>query len=105
VLLPKTDDGPPKLLRTLLQHILVGHSFGGLLMRLFAHWYRDEVCALVLVDAMNETQFDVIGAALPQFLRLSSNARQSFALNSGHFVQRDAPEVIVETIRELIATL
>jgi pimeloyl-ACP methyl ester carboxylesterase len=168
-------------------YILVGHSFGGLLMRLFAHWYRDEVCALVLVDAMNETQFDVIGSALPpiepddppalqsfrkfwcggwrdpqstpekidfaacfqqvrdahslgqlpvriisagtainspflpaharsalqtswndlqsQLLRLSSDARQAFAPNSGHFVQRDAPEVIVETIRELMATV
>jgi len=168
-------------------YILVGHSFGGLLMRLFAHWYRDEVSALVLVDAMNEAQFDVIGSALPpvapddppalqgfrkfwcggwkdpqstaekidfaecfrqisevqslgqlpvriisagtainspflpaharpalqaswnhlqsQFLQISSDARQTFALQSGHFVQRDAPEVITETIRELIATV
>jgi pimeloyl-ACP methyl ester carboxylesterase len=165
-------------------YILIGHSFGGLLMRLFAHWYRDEVSALVLVDAMNETQFDVIGSALPpcapddppalqsfrkfwcggwrdpqstaeridfvacfeqvrdahslgqlpvriisagtainspllpvharpalqskwnglqsQFLRLSSDAKQSFALNSGHFVQRDAPEVIIEAITDLL---
>ena len=37
-----------------------------------------------------------------QFLQLSSNSRQSFALHSGHFVQRDAPEVIVATIEELL---
>jgi pimeloyl-ACP methyl ester carboxylesterase len=37
-----------------------------------------------------------------QFLRLSSNAQQSFAPNSGHFVQRDAPEVIIETIKKLL---
>jgi pimeloyl-ACP methyl ester carboxylesterase len=37
-----------------------------------------------------------------QFLRLSSDAQQTFAPNSGHFVQRDAPEVITETIRTLL---
>jgi pimeloyl-ACP methyl ester carboxylesterase len=37
-----------------------------------------------------------------QFLRLSSDAQQTFAPNNGHFVQRDAPEVIVETIRKLL---
>ena len=165
-------------------YILVGHSFGGLLMRLFAHRYLAEVCSLVLVDAMNENQFDVIGAALPpptpddppalrgfrefwsggwrkpastperidfaasfrqvrevrslgelpvriisagtvinsafmpenarpalqsswdqlqsHFLRLSPHARQSFAMQSGHFVQRDAPEVLIEAITDLI---
>jgi len=46
-------------------HILVGHSLGGLLMRVFAHRYPDEVAGLVLVDSMHEDQFDVIGAALP----------------------------------------
>jgi hypothetical protein len=39
-----------------------------------------------------------------QFLQLSSDARQTFALRSGHFVQRDAPEVIIDTIRDLIVT-
>src|SRR5215475_4168708 len=46
-------------------YVLVGHSFGGLLMRLFAHRYPTEVRALLLVDGMNENQFDVIGSALP----------------------------------------
>ncbi len=166
-------------------YVLVGHSFGGLLMRLFAHRYPAEVGALLLVDSIIEDQFEVIGPALPppspsdapplrnfrefwtrgwrdpnstaeridfaasfreakeirslgpvpvhiisagtvtnnefvpehlrpglqslwnqlqsRLLGLSPLARQSFVLNSGHFVQRDAPEVVVEPIKELIA--
>jgi pimeloyl-ACP methyl ester carboxylesterase len=165
-------------------YILVGHSFGGLLMRLFAHRYPAEVGGLLLVDAMNEDQFDVISSVLPpardedpeplrnfrdfwtggwrdpkstqeridfaasfrevqeirslgqlpvhvitagtgitspfmpeslrprmqslwdglqrRFLELSPLATQSFVLTSGHFVQRDAPEVVVEAIKGLI---
>lgn len=165
-------------------YVLVGHSFGGLLMRLFAHRYPTEVRALLLVDAMNEEQFEVIGSALPppapddspvlrsfrefwtggwrqpestaeridfagsfrevaevrslerlpihiisagtvtnseftpdqhrarlqslwdglqrRFLELSASATQSFALNSGHFVQREAPELVIEAIKRLI---
>ncbi|MFP6558726.1 alpha/beta fold hydrolase [Paraburkholderia sp. B3] len=43
--------------------LLVGHSFGGLLMRIFAHRYRTEVQGLVLVEAMHEDQFDVFSDA------------------------------------------
>lgn len=42
-LLEKADIAPP--------YILVGHSFGGLTVRLFASTYRGEVAGLVLVDA------------------------------------------------------
>jgi pimeloyl-ACP methyl ester carboxylesterase len=165
-------------------YLLVGHSFGGLLMRLYAHRYPAEVCGLLLVDAMHPDQFEVIGGALPaptpqdsealrsfrtfwtggwrdpnstveaidlvtslreakeidslgalpvhiitaatgskslflsehlrpglqslwedlqlQFLDLSSSATQSFALNSGHFVQRDDPETVIEALEALI---
>jgi pimeloyl-ACP methyl ester carboxylesterase len=60
-------------LRELLQvvgvpgpYLLVGHSFGGLLMRLFAYRYRSLVYGLVLVDAMHEDQFEVFGPAFPE---------------------------------------
>jgi len=59
-------------LRTLLKlenlpgpYVLVGHSFGGLLMRLFAHQHRDEVRALILVDSIHPSQFDVFGPLFP----------------------------------------
>jgi pimeloyl-ACP methyl ester carboxylesterase len=56
-LLQRADVAPP--------YVLVGHSFGGLLVRLFAHRHREQVAALVLVDAMHEDQFDVFGPNFP----------------------------------------
>ncbi|WP_409271766.1 alpha/beta hydrolase [Neobacillus sp. SCS-31] len=38
-------------------YILVGHSFGGLSMRLFASMYPEEVAGLVLEDAVHESQY------------------------------------------------
>lgn len=46
-------------------YVLVGQSFGGLLMRVFAKRYRAEVAGLVLVDSMHEDQFAVLGPAFP----------------------------------------
>src|SRR4029450_10891732 len=31
-------------------HLLVGHSFGGIVMRVFAHDYREQIAGLVFVD-------------------------------------------------------
>jgi pimeloyl-ACP methyl ester carboxylesterase len=38
-------------------HVLVGHSFGGLIVRLFATVYPDAVAGLVLVDAAHEDYY------------------------------------------------
>jgi len=46
-------------------YVLVGHSFGGLMVRLFARRHRAEVAGAVLVDAMHENQFEVFGRAFP----------------------------------------
>jgi pimeloyl-ACP methyl ester carboxylesterase len=35
-------------------YVLVGHSYGGLIVRLYASIYPKEVCGLVLVDALTE---------------------------------------------------
>jgi pimeloyl-ACP methyl ester carboxylesterase len=40
-------------------YVLVGHSFGGLLVRAYAYTYPDEVAGLVLVDAAHEDQFEI----------------------------------------------
>jgi pimeloyl-ACP methyl ester carboxylesterase len=52
-----------KELHTLLQnanvagpYVLVGHSLGGLIVRIFAHDYASEVAGVVLVDSMNPKQ-------------------------------------------------
>ena len=55
--LPRTAGRIASELRALLHaagerppYVLVGHSFGGLVMRIFAQHYRDETAGLVLVD-------------------------------------------------------
>jgi len=52
--MPGVRDGPV---------VLVGHSFGGLLVRLYAHRHRRDVAALVLVESMHEDQFATLGPA------------------------------------------
>jgi len=38
-------------------YVLVGHSFGGALVRLYAHYYPDDVSGMVLVDAAPDDLF------------------------------------------------
>jgi pimeloyl-ACP methyl ester carboxylesterase len=165
-------------------YVLVGHSLGGLLTRLFAHRHPSSVSGLVLVDSMHEDQFDVFGPLFPppvadelpaltetrrfwtggwrdprstqegldlvlscaqgravttlgdlplhvltagtflnqplvpqgrraslqllwdelqaRFLALSSNATHWRVESSGHFMQREAPQSVVEAIRQML---
>jgi pimeloyl-ACP methyl ester carboxylesterase len=60
---PRTAAALVEELHTLLQradiagpYVLVGQSFSGLLVRLFAYTYPDEMAGLVLVDAAHEDQ-------------------------------------------------
>ena len=60
---PRTSRQMVEELHTLLEqeqapkpYILVGHSLGGVNVRLFAHRYPDEVCGMVLVDSSHEDQ-------------------------------------------------
>jgi len=63
--LPRTSERIVFELNTLLRNaaipspfVLVGHSFGGLNVRLYASYYPEQVAGLVLVDAAHEDQFD-----------------------------------------------
>jgi pimeloyl-ACP methyl ester carboxylesterase len=45
-------------------YVLAGHSFGGLIIRLYASTYPDEVVGMVLVDAAHEDYYDQVEAVL-----------------------------------------
>lgn len=62
--LPRTSETMVKELHTLLvnadvegPYVVVGHSFGGALARLYSHYYPDEVMGMVLVDAAPDDLF------------------------------------------------
>jgi len=66
--LPRTARRIADELHTLLGHagvpapyVLVGHSFGGLVMRLFAAQHNDEVAALILIEPAIPEQWSVPG--------------------------------------------
>jgi pimeloyl-ACP methyl ester carboxylesterase len=80
---PRTADIMVDELHTLLKdapiqgpYVLVGHSTGGMLARLYAHTYPTEVVGVVLVDSQHEDQFLRLSNALQQ------TVKQSFAADA-----------------------
>lgn len=70
--LPRTSEQFVKELHTLLQraniqgpYVLVGHSMGGLPVRLFAHEYASDVAGVVLIDSMNPREAKASAADTP----------------------------------------
>ncbi|HEX5547945.1 MAG TPA: alpha/beta hydrolase [Ktedonobacterales bacterium] len=71
--LPRTAERFTHELHTLLHnarvpgpYVLVGHSSGGLTVRVFAHEYAAEVAGVVLVESMHPSQAKPSGAATPR---------------------------------------
>ncbi len=85
---PRTSAQIVKELHTLLKnagipgpYILVGHSFGGHNMQLFAATYPDEVIGLVLVDSCHEAQEKkIIPNPLETQMKLMQNPKIVFCL-------------------------
>lgn len=54
--------------------LLVGHSYGGLIARLYASLYPNEVAGLVLIDTLTEFLYDTLTPAQqPMWIRLNSH--------------------------------
>jgi len=76
---PRTASWRVKELHTLLvnaniqgPYVLVGHSLGGMLVRVYAHTYPDEVIGMVLVDSEHEEQYERLPGAkssIPDLVR------------------------------------
>ncbi len=75
--LPRTTANMVKELHTLLEtvgaskpYILVGHSFGGIVMQLYTNTYPDDVFGLVLVDSSHEGILETAKAFHDQYYPL-----------------------------------
>ncbi|MBX3063822.1 MAG: alpha/beta hydrolase [Anaerolineae bacterium] len=73
---PRTAEVMVDELHTLLQnaniqgpYVMVGHSTGGMLVRLYAHSYPSDVVGMVLVDAQHEDQFERLSPAIVQNIK------------------------------------
>lgn len=85
-LLPRTSSQIARELHTLLQNagehppfILVGHSFGGYNVRVFHGQYPNEVVGLVLVDATQEDQYQLLPSAWKQMFASELSHRRNQA--------------------------
>jgi pimeloyl-ACP methyl ester carboxylesterase len=81
---PRTSEQIVKELNHLLRqagipgpYVLVGHSFGGLNVRLYASRYPGEVVGMVLVDASHEDEYTRLAAIMP------SEERETYLLHEG----------------------
>jgi alpha/beta hydrolase family protein len=180
--LPRTSQDMVKDLHTLLTNsgvappfVLVGHSFGGINIRLYASQYPDDVVGMVLVDSTHEDEDarmvallppEVVEQAKPEDMVVSSNegvdfnksmaqireanwrsniplivltrgsatlnpndysipslapkfeqvrlelqqdlarrsskGKQIMAEESGHYIHRDQPELVIDSIRQVV---
>ena len=60
-------------------YVLVGHSLGGMYMRLYADYYQEEVAGLVLVDSAHIDDSERCAAVLPPESPNESESLKSFA--------------------------
>ena len=100
---PRTSRQIVKELHTLLgnagikkPYVLVGHSFGGANMLLYAHQYPEEVAGLVLVDASHEKQLERFPKPPLQLRILKKTMPYLYKilppLGVGHLVMRVKPD-------------
>ncbi len=93
-------------------YILVGHSFGGITMRVFALMYPDEVTGMVLVDSAHENQIarlpflqDATEQLVSQFRTLSFLSTSGLmALSPATIPNRGFPDEAYQQYQAVLAT-
>jgi len=97
---PRTAIRRVKELHTLLinarvqgPYVLVGHSLGGMLVRVYAHNYPDEVVGMVLLDSAHEEQYIRLPGAKNSISELVRQFRMLAVLSSTGFMAL-APQAI-----------
>lgn len=116
---PRTSEVMVQELHTLLgstgipgPYVLVGHSFGGINMRLFAQQYPDEVVGMVLVDSAHEQQAErlpflknTVDAFISQFRTLSILSSSGLmALSPATIPNRGFPDEAYKQYQAVLAT-
>lgn len=81
-------------------YLLVGHSYGGLLARAFAHEHPDQLAGVVLVDAMGRDQTKRQLAIVPA-TPTTANFRQEYGQPVVGTLDIRASEALASTIRTL----
>ena len=81
-------------------YVLVGHSLGGLIGRVYTHSYPDEVAGMVLVDSSHEEMYLRQTAAVPKYIEILQGSREQasqyrlFGLLSSTGIMAMMPQVI-----------
>lgn len=70
-------------------YLVVAHSYGGLIGRLYASTYPKDVAGLVLVDTLTEAIYPALGSAANQALWLRINSNYSVDLDPFHQEKTD----------------
>jgi pimeloyl-ACP methyl ester carboxylesterase len=83
---PRTASGMAGELHTLLAnadiqgpYVLVGHSLGGLIVRIYTHSFPGEVAGMVLVDSTHEEQYIRQSTAVPKYIEVQRHGSAQVA--------------------------
>jgi pimeloyl-ACP methyl ester carboxylesterase len=76
--------------------VLVGHSIGGMVVRLYATTYPDQVSGMVLVAVAQAKAQARLAALVPGAVHVTET-------RSGHDIHLIQPQLVVDAVRDVVA--